>query len=256
MGTFPLLTDDLLDTSRQQFDFTQSLTDTLGDLGTSADGFDAYLSDTIAILLASRGLDDAINSDLGIAGNIANLIDPNSLNDVTAALPGYIATGNAIASDATTFLAAITGPPTPPTSGPGGGTGAPALSTDCGKRTNQYGLSTTGVFAGVVCTAKMALQVLRVQDGPCTYSAAPAPSPGATRLPTITSFTLVSGDATVWTLGHHTEQASNGTPFDVFDIGVTPKVTGARSHFDAVGRLVLANPSQTRTYCISVDCIP
>jgi hypothetical protein len=129
MGPFPLLTDDLLDTSRQNFDFTQSLTDTLGDLGTPQDGFDAYLADTISILLASGPIGILIDGDLGTAASIAGLINPNSLDDVTAALPGYLAEGDAIVTDASALLEAITGAPTPPTSGGGGGGGASSCVT-------------------------------------------------------------------------------------------------------------------------------
>lgn len=144
MGAFPLLTDDLLDTSRQQFDFTQSLTDTLGDLGTSADGFDAYLAETIAIILASAPLGGLIDDDLGAAGAIANSIDPTSLDDVTAQVQGWIDTGTGIANDASALLEAITGPPTPPTKGGGGG---PTGSSSCA--TQDFGSVPSGTSKAI-----------------------------------------------------------------------------------------------------------
>ena len=256
MGTFPLLTSDLLDTSRQQFDFTQSLIDTLGSLGTPDDGFDQYVADTIALIGVGASLGPLLDGDLGTAAGIAGTIDPNSLNDVTAALPGYLATGDAIVTDANALLSSITGPPTPPTAGGGGGGGTPPPSSDCSNRTNQYGLSTTGKFPGVVCNAKLTFQVLRVQDGPCTYSSY-VPAKGAVSSTVrVVTVQLISGDSSVWSLGSHIAHTSDGTPYPTFDITVTPKVSGAKSHFDGVMQIVTQNPVQTLNYCMSVDCIP
>jgi hypothetical protein len=256
MGTFPLLTDDLLDTSRQQFDFTQSLTDALGTLGTGADGFDEYLADTTTIILGGSTLGVLNDIDLGTAGEIANSIDPNSLLDVGAALPGYLAEGEAIVTDASTLLAAITGPPTPPGGGGGGGGGGSTPSSDCSHRTNQYGLSATGTFPGVKCDQKLTFQILRVQDGPCTYSAYVPAHNAVSSSVRVVSFSLISGDSTVWSLGSHIAHASDGTPYAAYDVTVTPKVSGAKSHFDGVAVLVTQNPNQQLHFCMSVDCIP
>lgn len=137
--------------------------------------------------------------------------------------------------------------------GGGGGGGTAPPSSDCSQRTNQYGISNTGAFPGVTCNWKLTFQVLRVQDGPCTYSAAPAAQTGDATLPTINAFNLQSGDAGVWQLSHHTAHASDGSPFDVIDVHITPKTTG---HFDAVGLLIMNNGSRTWHVCMSVDFIP
>lgn len=138
-------------------------------------------------------------------------------------------------------------------SGGGGSSGTPAPSTDCSQRTNQYGISNTGSFPGVTCNWKLTFQVLRVQDGPCTYSAPPAAQTGDSSLPIINSFALLSGDAGVWQLSHHTAHASDGSPYDVIDVKITPTTPG---HFDGVGLLIMNNGSRTWHVCLSVDFIP
>lgn len=256
MGSFPRLTPDQLDLSEDTFDFTQSITDTLGPLGTSADGFDAELLDLGTVLNAAGDPGAALDDDLGQAGAIASSINPNSLADDAASLPASLAEGDSILSDAGTLLGSVQSVPPPPSGGAGGGQGTAAPSTNCTQRTNQYGLSQKGTFPGVKCDWPLTFQVFRVQDGPCTYSADVAAVAGHSTPPQIVSFTLVSGDPTVWKLNHHRSNVGEGQTADFIDVTVTPKVSGAKSHFDGVAVLVTTNPSQTLHVCMSVDCIP
>ena len=121
MGTLGRLTANLLDLSLDTFDFTQTLTDTLGDLGTDADGFDRFLEDTIKIIEAGGVLSGSLGDDLGLAASIAGSIDPNSLASDVAALPGDLATGAAIVADATALAGSVGPAPTPGGGGGGGG---------------------------------------------------------------------------------------------------------------------------------------
>lgn len=255
--------------------FEALFNDLVGDAGTDADGFDADVSDAIALLdqLDSgldqlEGLDAAaiVDSVFPIKPPLPPIVLPASGNlddtfleilqlDPAVALEDLVNMQSAVpdaqsnVDNLGTLLVAIVAP-APPGGGP---TPTPGPSTDCSKRTNQYGLSTSGAFPGVTCGWNLTFQVLRVQDGGCTYSAAPAARSGDTSLPTITSFTLQSGDPNVWQLGHHTAHASDGTPFDVIDVTITPAVPG---HFDAVGYLVMNNGGRTLQACMSVDFIP
>jgi len=256
MGAFPLLTAAQLDLSQDVFDFQQTISDTLGQLGTTGDGFDQDMLDLGALLTVAGDPGDAIDGDLGLATTIASSIDPNSLAGDAASLPASLAEGDSILSDAHALSGAVQPAPAPPTGSGGGTGGSSAPSSDCGKRTNQYGLSKPGAFPGTVCDAHLTFQVLRAQDGPCTYSAAPAPAAGSLSLPQIVSFTLVQGDPTIWSLGHKTLQASDGTPYDVYTVTIHPRVTGQAASFWGVGRLVTSSPSQSLNLCLSVDAIP
>jgi hypothetical protein len=272
MGTFGRLTADQLDLNIDTFDFTQSLSDTLGDLGTSKDGFDSYVADTIVSIAATGNPGDSMIDDLNLAASVSSSIDPNSLQADAASLPATLAAGDAILADAGALAGGVAEPAPP-------GAAPPSAQTqsNCSARTNQYGLSTPGTFPGVRVDARDTFQVLRVQDGPCTYSQAQYPSTGNTSFPRIASFTLTSGDPTVWRLGHHQERASDGTLLDLYDVQITPKLLAAqprpqivtpnlagappappaqsKSHFDAVGVLVMTSPNRTLNVCMSVDCI-
>jgi hypothetical protein len=255
--------------------FENLFNELVGDAATDADGYDTDVSDAILLLdQLDSGLDQLEGLDASAivfppprrppigppvppfgTGNldftfqeILELNPQDALDDLvamTAAIPDAQSNVN----DLGNLLVAATTPAQP--GSPGGG--PPPPSSNCSNRTNQYGLSTTGAFPGVICGWSLTFQVLRVQDGACTYSAAPAPRQGDTSLPTITSFTLVSGNPAVWQLGHHTAHASDGTPYDVIDVKVTPTQPG---HFDGVGHLVLNNGSRTLQACMSVDFIP
>lgn len=272
MGTFGRLTADQLDLNRDTFDFTQTLSDTLGDHGTARDGFDSYLAETGILLSGVGNPGTSFDEDLNQAATVGSSIDPNSLLPDAVSLPATIAAGNAILADAGALAGGVA-EPAPPGAAP-----PPAQSSsNCQERTNQYGLSTPGTFPGVRVDARDTFQVLRVQDGPCTYSQAQYPSTGNTSFPRIASFTLTSGDPTVWRLGHHQERASDGTLVDLYDVTITPKLlaaqprpqivtpnlagappappTQSRSHFDAVGVLVMTSPNRTLNVCMSVDCI-
>ena len=98
--------------------------------------------------------------------------------------------------------------------------------------------------------------MLRVQDGPCTYSQAQYPTAGGSSFPRITSFTLLTGNPAVWKLGHHQEKASDGTLVDLYDVTITPTIIQNQTHFDATARLVMTGPARTLTVCMSVDFIP
>jgi hypothetical protein len=272
VGTLGRLTADQLDLDRDTFDFTQSLSDTLGDLGTSRDGFDSYVADTSILLSTVSTPGSSFDEDLNLAASVGSSIDPNSLQADAASLPATIAAGQSILADASALAGGVA-EPAPPGAAP-----APTQSSsNCSARTNQYGLSTPGAFPGVRVDARDTFQVLRVQDGPCTYSQAQYPTGAGSSWPRISSFTLSSGDATVWRLGHHQERASDGTLVDLYDVTITPKLLAAqprpqivtpnrsggapqppaqsKSHFDAVGVLVISNPARTLNVCMSVDCI-
>lgn len=234
--------------------FEQLFTNLVGDAATPADGFDNAVSEASSLLDSLDGALDGLSGQTGgtLDDTFSEIltVDPAAAGDdvlnLAAAIPdteGHVDNlGNILAA------AALPAPPAP-----GGGGGAPGPpSTDCSKRTNQYGLSNTGSFPGVTCNWTLTFQVLRVQDGPCTYSAAPAAQSGDSHLPTIDSFGLQSGDATVWGLSHHTAHASDGTPFDVVDVKITPHVAG---HFDGVGVLIMNGGSRVWHVCLSVDFI-
>lgn len=256
MGHFPTLTPDQLDLSTDTFDFTQTITDTLGNFGTPDDGFDSLVLEVVTELANAGDPGDALDGDLGIASGIAATIDPNSLAGDAASLPASLAEGDSILSDVHALSSSVQ-PVSAPPAGTGGATGGtPAPSSDCGQRTNQYGLSKPGPFPGVACDQHLNFQVLRQQDGPCTYTADVPASAGFSNPPQIVSFTLYQGDPAIWSLGHHTEQARDGTPFDVYTVKISPRVTGQAASFWAVGYLVTKNPSRAQYLCMSVDCIP
>src|SRR5882762_11249043 len=123
MGAWPLLTTADLDLTLDRWDLTQTLSDTLGDLGTPADGFDSYLSETVTLLSGLENLGGSLLDDLNLAAGIAGTIDPASLNSDAASLPASLAAGDAIVADANALLGSV-GPP-PPVSG-GGGAPAPS----------------------------------------------------------------------------------------------------------------------------------
>lgn len=273
MGTWPRLTADQLDLNIDTFDFEQSLSDTLGDLGTSKDGFDSYLADTSILLSTVGNPGDSLADDLNLAASVGGSIDPNSLLPDAVSLPATLAAGDSILADASALAGGVA-EPAPPGAAP---TPPAQSSSDCSNRTNQYGLSTPGNFA-VRVDARDTFQVLRVQDGPCTYSQAQTPQSGGTSFPRIASFTLQSGDSTVWRLSHHQQRFSDGSVVDFYDVTITPKLlaaqprpqiatpnrvgappsppTQSKSHFDAVGVLTMTNPNRTLNVCMSVDCIP
>lgn len=122
MGTWPTLTAADLDLTVDTWDLTQTLSDTLGDLGTSADGFDSYVNDTVILLSSFGDLGGSLLDDLNLAAGIAASIDPTSLDADAASLPASLATGDAIAADAQALLNGVA--PPPPVGGGGTGSGA------------------------------------------------------------------------------------------------------------------------------------
>lgn len=119
MGHFPRLTAAALDLTPVTPDFTQTITDTLGSLGTSADGFDAYLAATLAGLSSGGDLGSSLDGDLGLAAGILSLINPNSLASDMASLPASLAEGDVVVASANALLVStgVTTPaptPTPP----------------------------------------------------------------------------------------------------------------------------------------------
>lgn len=129
MGHFPRLTAAALNLSLDTYDFTQTITNTLGSLGTPADGFDAYLAGTIAALSTGGDPGTSLDGDLGVAAGVLSLINPNSLASDAATLPASLAEGAAIVADANALLAStgVTTAPTPappPASGGGSGSGS------------------------------------------------------------------------------------------------------------------------------------
>lgn len=130
MGAWPLLTTADLDLTLNRWDLTQTLSDTLGDLGTPADGFDSYLNETITLLSGLENLGGALLEDLNLAAGIAGTIDPTSLNSDAASLPASLAAGDAIVADANALLGSV-GPPPPAGGGGGGGGTGGGASTPC-----------------------------------------------------------------------------------------------------------------------------
>ncbi len=232
--------------------FTQLANDTLGNAATELDGFDSVFADAAAILDA---LDNALSELGGADGGTLDDTFEEILQFDPADAGGHVVEASAAIADAGTNVDKLgnqLAAASLPAPGGGGGGGSAPPSSDCSKRTNQYGLSKTGSFPGVNCDWQLTFQILRVQDGACTYSAAPGAGVGATTLPTIVSFTLQSGSTAVWKLGHHTARASDGTPYDVVDVGITPAAPG---HYDAVGVLAMQRPGRTWHVCMSVDVI-
>src|SRR5882762_7979857 len=131
MGAWPLLTTDDLDLTLNSWDLTQTLSDTLGDLGTPADGFDSYLSETITLLSGLENLGGSLLDDLNLAAGIAGSIDRTSLDSDAASLPASLAAGDAIVADANALLGSV-GPPQPPDGGSGGGGAASCGVLDFG----------------------------------------------------------------------------------------------------------------------------
>lgn len=248
MGRFARLTDDQLDLTTDVPNFMGDITNDLGNLGTHTDGFDLVFEDLATQVGTAVDAGGVLDDDLGALDTSVPGIAPNSLDSDHASLPGTLSEGNAILSDSSDLLGSVTPAPQPP-----GGGGAPPPSSDCGKRTNKYGISKKGSFPGVKCDWQLTFQVLRVQDGTCTYSADPSPPPGASTTVVIQSFALVQGDASVWSLGHHTFHPDNAPALDVIDVKVTP---GTPGHFDAVGVLNTTRPTQKLHVCMSVDVIP
>lgn len=246
----PLITDDIQ--LPLQPDFSSLVSDSLGNSADPTDGFDQVLADLISIVDGLEGgliaLGGADGGDLDDTFVDILALDSDAPGVDVANLSAAIPDVQTNADNLGNLLTAVA-LPAPPT---GGGGAPPPPSSDCSQRTNQYGLSTTGSFPGITCNWTLTFQVLRVQDGPCTYSAPPAAQTGDSHLPTIDSFGLQSGDASVWGLAHHTARASDGTPFDVIDVKITPHVTG---HFDGVGVLVMNGGSRVWHVCLSVDFI-
>lgn len=122
MGHFPQLTADQLDLAVDTFDFEQSLSDTLGDLGTPADGFDSYVNDTIFLLAAMGDPSSSLVDDLTLAASIGSSIDPLSLQGDATSLPASLAAGDSVLSDANALLGSVGAVP-PTGGGSGGGSG-------------------------------------------------------------------------------------------------------------------------------------
>lgn len=234
--------------------FEQLFGNLVGDAATPADGFDADVDIANSLLDSLQAGLDAMAGQTGGTLDDAFLdilsLDPEPAGEHIVELQAAIADAETNVDNLGNLLATAA-LPVPPQPGGGGGAAGPP-SSDCSQRTNQYGLSNTGSFTGITCNWTLTFQVLRVQDGPCTYSAAPAAQSGDSHLPTIDSFGLQSGDATVWGLSHHTAHASDGTPFDVIDVKITPHTPG---HFDGVGVLVMNGGSRVWHVCLSVDFI-
>ena len=127
MGTWPNLTPADLDLTVDTWDLQQILADTLGDLGTPADGFDGYLSDTLLILADYPGDIGSLLDDVGLAVGIAGLIDPNSLAGDAASFPASLAEGDAIVAAANALAGSVGPPPAP--GGGGGSVGSGACSS-------------------------------------------------------------------------------------------------------------------------------
>lgn len=266
-----LIPDGLIDTRTPTPQYSADFASIVGNAADNSDGFEDIFS-TMAGHLAdapnfTAGIDLAI-SDLG---NVGDPMHTPFEQDFSDSLHASISQGQ---GDFDAFAVHLTGN-NPPASG-GGGTGSGGPTTgNCGANNP---LSTTGAFTGVKCDQKQTFRVLNVSGGACSYKQPQTPRDGGTSWPRIQSFTLQSGDATVWTLGHHQEKFSDGTLVDHYDITVTPKLLPAvgrnlaparigvpapdphpvqnPSHFDAVGVLVTTHPNTTQHICMSVDCIP
>lgn len=270
--------DGLIDTRTPAPQYSADFASIVGNAADNSDGFETIFSDLAAHLADGPNFTTGLDLALSDLGNVGDPMHTPFEQDFADSLHASIASGQ---GDFDAFAVHLTGNNPPASGGSGGGaaggTGA-SNPADCHQRTNKYGLSTLGTFPGVTCNWKMPFQIMRVQDGGCTLSTQIYPPTGQLSWPRVVSFTLQSGDATVWKLGHHQERASDGTLVDLFDITVTPKLlaapprnpqaqrigpggppappTATQSHFDAVGILVTSNPNKTEHVCMSVDCIP
>lgn len=250
MGTLGRLTADQLDLTLNTYDFTQSLSDTLGDHGTTADGFDSHLADTILGIQSAGDPGTSLVDDLNLAAGIGSSIDPNSLANDAVTFPASIAAGESILADAS-VLAGSVGTPAPPSGGGGGGggTGGGGTRSACG----THGQSRIGPFDYPTCNVLLTLPIVSVKDGACTFPMNATHGPVA-RAPVITSVALLSGDPAVWGLSHDAVLSADGkqmNPRVVFTI--TPARVG---HFDATVTVVFANPVVREKWCMSVDVIP
>ena len=281
MQTLPILAlipDGAVDLTFTPPQYTSDLNSTLGNIGTNTDGTLELLN---ALMLAAATTQfgiDALDSGLVDLGVLA--IDAGKVweADFAGTLASAISGGDAAIAAVGADLSPTGEPSSGGGTGSGGSGGGNAPSSDCSNRTNQYGISKTGSFPGVNCFLTDRFQVLRVQDGPCTYRGNIGNDPGHLDLPTYSSFTLLQGDSTVFALSRITLQATDGTPYDMYQITITPKLLPVVSprprgpvpaaispkpvpmqnptHFDAVGALVVSNRNETLMICISVDCIP
>lgn len=182
MGHFPRLTAAALDLTSDTYDFTQTITDTLGSLGTSADGFDAYVAGTILSISAEGDLGASLDGDLGLAAGVLSLINPNSLASDVASLPASLAAGDGIVADANA-LAGVASVVTSPGTGGGGTPPPPPAPTGCdfGGRVLTFGGSGSERYGSPPFTS--AFPLLEDDGTPAD----------------ITGFRILSGDASLIT---------------------------------------------------------
>jgi hypothetical protein len=248
VGTWPVLTTSDLDLTLDTWDFTQTLNDTLGDLGTPADGFDSYLNDTITLLSGLENLGGSLLDDLNLAAGIAGTIDPASLNSDAASLPATLATGDAIVADSNALLGSVTPPPQPP--GGGGGGSNPVSGPPCGTHGDSAPLLSDNTQN---CDAAYALPKVKLTEGPCTTEQRLDPGaypPG----PTVSAVSLKSGDAAMWVVAHDTvpDPSNAGMVIHRVLFTVTPRKVG---HFLARFAVTTSRKPTPEVWCIIVDVI-
>jgi hypothetical protein len=243
--------------------------DTLGNAATPDDGFDQVATDAATIVDALDSALSTLGALLGDAFAEADTIDAAPVGDTVSGFAGSLGVSSAAVDSLGNTLASVTATP-----GGGGGGGGTTQQSGC----DTHGVSTLGDFVGQHCDFKLPWGVASVADGPCYHKTPVTPQIGHLNFPVIKSFTLQSGDASVWRLGFHSERATDGTLVYYYDVTVTPKLLVATespihplaigpkpppnqkfhvpSHFDAVAVLVLDNPSVTQYLCLSLDVIP
>ena len=137
MATFPqLIPNDAINTTVPPDEFQQSFADTVGDLGTAADGFDAIFNDAA---LALDGVDSILSALDGLSADLQAAVDPlNTVleQDALDTLEGAISSGDqllgaisgALPAAPTVTLPPLPVPtPAPPPSSGGGSTPPPPI---------------------------------------------------------------------------------------------------------------------------------
>ena len=251
MGAWPVLTADQLDLTIDTWDFQQTLSDELGDLGTRLDGFDVYLQETLFLIGAGGVLSGSLGDSIDLAAGIAGTIDPNSLAGDVASFPASLAEGDAIVADSNALLGAV-GPAPPATGGGGGGGGTnptPTQSSACG----SYGQSSLLLSDNTYnCDAADVLPVVNIADGSCTFIFPMDNSTFAGRA-TVSATSLQSGDAQLWSIANDTiPGVSGGAPVSRVWFTLKPYKTG---HFLARFNVTTDRKATPETWCMIVDVI-
>jgi hypothetical protein len=110
--------------------FAQLVKDELGNVVTSADGFDQAVADAVAVIDALDGILTVMGNDLVDAFLEADLIDPQPVSDTVDGYTASLTPTSSAVDDLGTLVGTAAAPtPTPPSGGGGGGGGGTATTT-------------------------------------------------------------------------------------------------------------------------------